>query len=650
MRRSDVSGYLGAEATPVESNRVAEHAGPAASASFVGRIRLWLPAPIVTRLVLAVGLVVTFLFVAFRVDERWVPEDEGLFGQTALRVLAGELPHRDFGDAYTGGLTFLNAALFGLLGENLLWLRLPLVLLFPAYAACVYSIARRFVATPVAALVVLLTVGWGLVLYPAAMPSWYLLYLAVFGAASVLRYLDTRRDRWLVVAGLLGGLSVTIKVTGVWYVLAVVLFLVFVEQESRGQSRSGWRLGGYGVLVTGLAVAVVGLAASIVAGHPGAAELYNLLLPLVAVCAALVVNEGWVPRVAGPRERIVALSRLALPFLAGVAAPVLVYSVPYAVAGGLDDLVQGVLVAPQVRLEQTNLGTPAPVYALVALPLVLVLIARRGVRPWLRRLFDVAFVVLLVVVMVRAADTLGYWLLWHSARSGAPLIPILGVVALLLLRRRNGDLRDRRPAMLLLLLAALAAQSQFPYAESIYFCYALPLFALAALAVASYAGIDRGLLPIALLVTFVVFGFVGLVRSPQSLGRHYHGPKPLVVLESSRASIRVPPADRVMYRRIVALLREHSAGAYAYAGPDTPELYYLADLRNPTRTVFDFLDDTGASRGHQLLDALRSHGVTAIAIDSEPAYSDPHGAEVLAALRTRYPHVERVDRFEVRWR
>ena len=41
-------------------------------------------------------------------------------------------------------------------------------------------------------------------------------------------------------------------------------------------------------------------------------------------------------------------------------------------------------------------------------------------------------------------------------------------------------------------------------------------------------GAIHGLFPIVVLVTFVVFGFVGLVRSPQSLGRHYQGPKPSV--------------------------------------------------------------------------------------------------------------------------
>ena len=43
------------------------------------------------------------------IDRGWVPHDEGLIGHTAERVLAGELPHRDFDDVYTGGLAYINA-------------------------------------------------------------------------------------------------------------------------------------------------------------------------------------------------------------------------------------------------------------------------------------------------------------------------------------------------------------------------------------------------------------------------------------------------------------------------------------------------------------------------------------------------------------
>ena len=49
---------------------------------------------------------VTGAWVWARLDQGWIPHDDGAFAQSAARVLDGELPHRDFVELYTGGLTF----------------------------------------------------------------------------------------------------------------------------------------------------------------------------------------------------------------------------------------------------------------------------------------------------------------------------------------------------------------------------------------------------------------------------------------------------------------------------------------------------------------------------------------------------------------
>jgi dolichyl-phosphate-mannose-protein mannosyltransferase len=605
---------------------------------------------VVARTLLTAGAVLIVLFVAHSLGERWVPEDDGSFGQSAQRVLSGEMPHRDFVDLYTGGLTFLNAGMFAVFGENLIWLRVPLFVLFLAFVPTFYWIARRYAPMPVAALMVLLVVGWGIPLYPAAMPSWYLLFFATFGAACLLRYLDSGRTRWLMLAGVFGGLSLTFKITGIWYVLAVLLFLVFVEQESRGRRQGGGsRPGASTLLVGGFALAVGGFVASVLKTHFGGAEIVNLFLPVLAVCAAVVANESAVATTVGLRRRAAAVARMVFPFLAGVAAPIVVFCIPFVVTGAIGDLVDGVFVSPQSRLDTVYMSTPHPAYVLSALPIVLLFVARRRVRPSIRRWLDITFVIVAATLLLNAREVGSYRIIWLWAQSGAALVGIFGAAALLLAWRGARELPDRRPVMLLLALAAFASLVQFPFAETIYLCYALPLLALAALASIRYAEVHRGVVPTALLLALVVFGFVWLERSPQTLGSQYAGPLRYVVLDSSRASIRVLPSDRRMYREITRLLQTHSTGPYTYAGPDTPEIYYLADLRNPTRSLFDFLDRSGSARGPQLLETLRRAKVTAIAIDTDPAHSDPHEPYVLSALRTRYPHGTRVGRIEVRW-
>src|SRR5262249_20229490 len=57
------------------------------------------------------------------VSRGWMPHDEGMLGQSADRVLHGDVPHVDYEEPYTGGLTWLYAGVFKIAGVDLLKLR-----------------------------------------------------------------------------------------------------------------------------------------------------------------------------------------------------------------------------------------------------------------------------------------------------------------------------------------------------------------------------------------------------------------------------------------------------------------------------------------------------------------------------------------------
>jgi hypothetical protein len=81
--------------------------------------------PVTTRWSTIIFLLVwmfSVTYVACNLKRGWVPHDEGILAQAAERILHGEMPHRDFDDPYTGGLSYLNAAGFRMLGTNLLTL------------------------------------------------------------------------------------------------------------------------------------------------------------------------------------------------------------------------------------------------------------------------------------------------------------------------------------------------------------------------------------------------------------------------------------------------------------------------------------------------------------------------------------------------
>src|SRR5436305_10797045 len=107
-------------------------------------------------ILLATVMAMGALYVAHGLKRGWVPADEGFLGQTAERVLHGELPHRDYSEGYTGGLTFLNAAAFRLFGINLASPRYMLFLFFLLWVPAFYYVAAHFVSNPTAAALTLL--------------------------------------------------------------------------------------------------------------------------------------------------------------------------------------------------------------------------------------------------------------------------------------------------------------------------------------------------------------------------------------------------------------------------------------------------------------------------------------------------------------
>ena len=65
--------------------------------------------------------------VGILVGRFWIPLDDGTLAQSAERVMAGQLPHRDFYDPYTGLNAVVGALAFKVFGTNLMSLRIPLV-------------------------------------------------------------------------------------------------------------------------------------------------------------------------------------------------------------------------------------------------------------------------------------------------------------------------------------------------------------------------------------------------------------------------------------------------------------------------------------------------------------------------------------------
>jgi hypothetical protein len=324
----------------------------------------------------------------FNLRYGWIPYDAGQLAQMADRVLRGQVPHRDFNEVYTGGLTYLNALAFRLFGVNFFSLRIPVFLFFLGWIPAVYFLARRFAGPVASAALTLLAVAWSVPTYPEAMTSWYNLYFATWGALALFRFTEDRRRRWrwLFLAGLCGGFSFLAKISGLYFIAAVLLFLVYREQllarepaaatapEANAAATAKSALL-FRLFVSACLLAFLAALARLVSQQPTFAEFVHFVFPGACLVALLLWSE-WrrIPAAsAGNAARFRRLLAMGAPFLAGVLAPIALFLLWYAHEGAVVAWFHGAFGLAMRHTLWAAMLAPSPLIALGLIPLALVL-------------------------------------------------------------------------------------------------------------------------------------------------------------------------------------------------------------------------------------------------------------------------------------
>jgi hypothetical protein len=599
--------------------------------------------PVARRLVGFATIAAASLYVAAHLGAGWIPHDEGQLGQAAERTLRGELPHRDFDDMYTGGLSLLGAAALKCWGVQSESLRIMLGLAFVPAIAAFYYLARRMLAPPAAAVATLLATVLSVPVYSAAMPSWYNLFCAVLGTAALARFVETGGRRWLLAAGLCGGASILIKITGLYFIAAALLFLAFREQleselaEPAPADSGRW----YSWLISAALCAFALLGVLFIPSGRPEMNVAHFTVPLAGLAGFLLWRERGRSR--GPsRERWRLMASMAAPLAAGVAAPVAAWIAYYAAEGALGDLYTGLFVLPRRRVESGVYPLPGAAEFAATIPLPLVRAAGLAPVPRPRRGLELAVAATLVALLVGSAEPLGFNLAFNALRNSLP--PLVLLVLWRLGHRHAQGLSSAQQQHLFLAIAAAALTSlvQYPHAYGIYFFYAAPLVVLAAAYLVAASPSAPRLAAAALAGFYLAFAALQLNGpNPHRNVRWSPGRPAAVPLELERCNLRVPAGDAVAYRELAKVVREHSPpDAYILAGPDCPEAYFLTRRRNPTPIMYEFFrpDWVDAERWLATADQW---DVKVLVVNERPCFSPRYSSELISAIAARFPH-ERV--------
>ncbi len=605
---------------------------------------------------LASAVVLGGLFLWQYLDRGWIPHDDGSLAHNAERVLLGQLPHRDFTETYTGALSYANALAFQVFGHSLLAMRYLLFAVFILWVPALYYCATRLVSPLAGFAVTLLAIVWSLPNYPSSMPSWYNLFFATFGLAALLTYLDEPRPRWLILAGLAGGFSVLFKISGMFFVGAGVLGLVYViarephgDESSPGDTLRFRVLAAVPVLLAALTLGAIG----VTRGEP--ADFYHFALPGLAVTAV----AGYA--VLRSRSHSGFRTRRLLTVLGwygvGVAAPILAFVLFYLGHGAVDDLVRGLFLLPRLRYADTGTLPLSPLASGATLFLAAVLVGGFYLPPRWTTLYHGVVIAGLGAALALAAEgfpRVSEGFFWNSISQATPLV-VVTLALLSLPSRRGPEAAWSARAVFVAAAAGFCGLIQYPAAMPVYFCYVLPLTLLGVAALLERLPSRNRPALAAFAAVYLVFGMLflepfRLVGLAGPMDR-----QDIARLDLPKGGLITDRESAELYRESVRLLRTHAKSGKIFA-LDSPELYFLADLQNPTSMVFDYAGDSVFRRrlGRQLTEL----GVDAIAIRHQTPHSfpqsPPFSADLMAELARLYPssrEIEgRIARFTVRWR
>ena len=608
---------------------------PLAESRVLRTVERWLP---------LIVILLAGVLLASELDQGWVPYDEGLLGQSAERVLAGQVPHRDYDDPYTGALAYLHAAFFSVGSHTSSTLRIPLFLFTLPWGAALYAIARRFVPPIGAALVTVTAVVWSVPNYPASVPSWFNLFLATFGALALLRGLETERRHWFVVAGAAGGISFLFKLSGIFYLLGGGIALIATSFQAKPDGASAGTRSGAALVAVILILVLGALAVPIT--RAGTGEIVRFLLPLGALFAAMMWRE-WQHGGSTALERGRALFQALGPFVLGALLPLIVFLVFLLLTGALSQTIDGVLVKPFRRMDSAMMHPPPPTELIYSIGLGLLLAMSASRR--------VTTVVAIVIAVVFAAVV--YWsggnpriyAMGVLAAWGLPLLAAAGAAWLLITRGKGSAHRATDAAVVITAIACATLLVEFPFASPSYLFYTMPLSLVALAAVVGAAGRTPAAVQLVVGIFLLLFGLVRVNPGTlESCGFRFVETDEIVRMKLPRSSLRVRAADAARYEVLIGAVQVLAKDRTLWAGPDAPEVYFLSGVPNRTRTLFDFLDATAGTV--PLIERIRAVQPSLVVLNLKPDFSAPPDQVTVDALRVEFPNARSVPGFLVFWR
>lgn len=171
-----------------------------------------------------------------------IEPDEGIVLQGAERVLAGQIPYRDFFSFYTPGSFYLVAALFRFFGDSFLVARLSLAVAGALGSAITYILARQVCSRGVSVFAAILATTAGSAFRFLVLHNVYSTLACCICLYAAIRAVETKKTAWAFATGSLASFTFLIEQSkggGLYIGLALAFTLLHFlnRQNAPGKTR-----------------------------------------------------------------------------------------------------------------------------------------------------------------------------------------------------------------------------------------------------------------------------------------------------------------------------------------------------------------------------------------------------------------------------
>lgn len=530
----------------------------------------------------------------------WWPPDDGVYAHTAERMLHGEVLNKDVEEIHTGYIHFIDEAAFAAFGIQILSLRYPLIVAAFLQSLFVFFIvAKRDVWLALIAAVT--ATAFGTIQYLNTQPSWYCALLVTL-IAFVFAYFSEKR--WtLVVVGLLMGLVFFFRqITGVFVAMGVITYLL-ARRDEAVVGRDVWLARGVlGLMLIGTVFYV--LSATKVSGL----VLFGIW-PIMFLIQTIVVARTSTKKV------LEIAAKLAIGFVVA-ALPIIIYHLAHgSIATFIDD----------TMLRALN-------------------IQKLAYLKWSTYMHQQALALSNVVLHHSFHEVIN-GIFWF-------FLPLTGLVtgALTMMSfKKHASGREVGAAPILAVFYGLVAIfQQIP----IYLCYTLPVMMAGLFWLAAKWNWRPKLVLTSVAILF------------SAIAIYYHAAQPLTRLlrgviagervalvpatNLDRVGLWIEPESLKTYSEVVDVIKANSQpNETIFVLPYNPELYFLADRKNPFRFWNTAVGIRPGKEEQHVFEVLKSTPPRLVIIVSEDRNNTTTSQQIISEIHKKYGLLKTVGPFEI---